>query len=155
MNLKKTKGYTTWSNMIARCYNKNGLAYKHYGGRGITVCAEWKTSITFLNWYNSFENTKGLELDRKDNDKGYSPLNCRLVTRNENQQNRRTPKNNTSGFRGVCLHKPSGKWRAGIRSNKKHYSLGYYDNKEDASLAYDSWIISNGTKHKLNNKALN
>lgn len=70
----------TIKHMIGRCYNKNNQDYYNYGGRGITVCDEWiKDRNTFCEWSlaNGFENDKGLSIDRIDNDKGYSPDNCR------------------------------------------------------------------------------
>lgn len=69
--------------------NPNCHAFKNYGGRGITVCTEWDSFEPFLEWslLNGWED--GIELDRVDNDKGYSPDNCRWTTRKENINNRR------------------------------------------------------------------
>lgn len=73
--------------MKQRCSNKKDKAYKHYGGRGITVCASW---LKFENFYADMIATyrKGLMLDRIDNDKGYNPQNCRWATRKEQMNNR-------------------------------------------------------------------
>ena len=83
--------YDVWINMKQRCLNKNNPSYNNYGGRGITICDEWLNNFSeFRKW--SIENgyEKGLNIDREDNDKGYSPDNCRFITYIENQNNKRT-----------------------------------------------------------------
>lgn len=62
--------------------------------------------------------------------------NLRSCSQAQNLQNRGRQKNNTSGFKGVVFHPQSGKWRARIKSNGKHYSLGLYGTKEEAHAAY-------------------
>lgn len=83
--------FNVLSKMHYRCENENHSEYKDYGGRGITVCKEWAmdNAQAFISW--ALENgwKKGLEIDRIDNDKGYSPDNCRFVTRSENCRNKR------------------------------------------------------------------
>jgi len=77
-------------NMLKRCNNEDHKDYVNYGGRGIKVCDEWlKSKKVFVAWCyeNGFE--EDLELDRRDNDKGYGPENCRFVTRVVNRNNRR------------------------------------------------------------------
>lgn len=76
--------------MLSRCYNPSDKAYVSYGGRGITVCDEWKSSYkSYYNWCISkglsFNNMSTLEVDRRDNDNGYSPENCQLITKVENK----------------------------------------------------------------------
>ncbi len=76
-------------NAIARCTNPNHKFYKDYGGRGITVCPEW------VHDWNAFisdmgpKPAPGYQLDRKDNDRGYSKDNCRWATHAENNRNKR------------------------------------------------------------------
>lgn len=82
-----SKIYHRWEKMMARCYNPNQNGWHNYGGRGITVCSEWHD---FSNFYEDMgEPPEGMELDRVDNDKGYSKENCRWVTRAENNRNKR------------------------------------------------------------------
>ena len=78
--------------MHYRCENENHSQYKDYGGRGITVCKEWSmdNAETFISWAVDNGWKKGLEIDRIDNNKGYSPDNCRFVTRRENSRNRKS-----------------------------------------------------------------
>lgn len=82
----------TYANIIDRCENPANHAYIDYGGRGITVCDEWLESpIAFFRWCEDQHiDTGGLQLDRTDNSKGYSPDNCKFVTPKENMRNRRT-----------------------------------------------------------------
>lgn len=78
-----------WCAMIDRCYNPDSQYYSRYGGRGITVCEEWRdNSHAFAAWCGLSGFMEGLELDRTDNERGYFPENCRWVTHKENCQNR-------------------------------------------------------------------
>lgn len=82
------KLYGVWVSMKQRCFNPNDVNFFRYGGRGISVCEEWKDDYeAFRNWALANGYKQGLELDRKDNDKGYSPENCRFVTHRENLLN--------------------------------------------------------------------
>lgn len=142
--------YSTLINMKARCYNKNSINYKYYGGRGITICEKWrKDSWAFINWCRANGYKKGLQIDRKENDKGYSPENCRFVTRSINQQNTRLlSSHNTSGYRGV--RKKNKKWCVEIKNKGEQHHLGYYSTKELAAQVYNNYVIDNKTEHPLN-----
>lgn len=84
--------YVTWRNMKTRCYNHNYELYHRYGGRGIKICEEWLDFDHFYKW--SIENgyAKGLSIDRIDNDKDYSPDNCRWTTPTVQARNTRRSK---------------------------------------------------------------
>lgn len=83
--------YRIWHNMKVRCLNPNSDAYPDYGGRGITICNEWKNDFgAFREWALSNGYKDGLSIDRKENDKGYSPDNCRWTTMKEQCNNRRS-----------------------------------------------------------------
>ncbi len=62
--------------------------------------------------------------------------NIRAASKADNCRNRGKNSNNTSGYKGVCLHKPSGKFRAAIRIGDRVISLGHYNSAEDAHNAY-------------------
>lgn len=83
--------YSVYSSMIARCHNPKSISYKYYGGKGITVCDEWKNSFeNFSKWseLNGYNDT--LSIDRIDNSKGYCPSNCRWIPLSEQSNNKST-----------------------------------------------------------------
>lgn len=84
--------YAAWCHMKSRCYCKTSRDYKYWGGRGITVCDEWIHNYDcFKNWALNNGYDDSLTIDRIDNDKGYSPNNCRWITIQEQQHNKRKP----------------------------------------------------------------
>lgn len=86
---KTTTEYRTWVSMIQRCYQPTHDSYKHYGGRGITVCDEFRNSYPrFLEEIGRRPSIKH-SLDRIDNSRGYEVGNIRWATREEQQNNRR------------------------------------------------------------------
>ena len=93
--LKKTRLYNIWINMKQRCYNNRNPKYPIYGKRGISICSQWlKNFITFYNWaiLNGYKDT--LTIDRINVNGNYEPNNCRWITNQEQQRNKR----NSSGW---------------------------------------------------------
>ena len=84
--------HNSWCNMKGRCLNKNHPKYHRYGGRGITVCAEWMDFKNFLEWSLNNGYKKGLSIDRIDNDGNYCPENCQWITHEENSRKKVTTK---------------------------------------------------------------
>lgn len=81
--------------MKRRCYKKGTKEYDSYGGRGIRICSEWYDEVTgkvnndnFISWAMNNGWRPGQQIDRIDNDKGYSPENCRWVTQKKNVRNK-------------------------------------------------------------------
>jgi hypothetical protein len=74
--------------MVQRCNNSNDRSYARYGGRGISVCTRW---LLFENFYADMgEKPKGLSLERRDNDAGYSPDNCYWAPLWQQSRNKRS-----------------------------------------------------------------
>jgi hypothetical protein len=75
-----TKIYGVYHKAKERCCKPTCKDFKDYGGRGISMCDEWMNSpVAFITWALENGYREGLSLDRIDNDKGYSPDNCRFV----------------------------------------------------------------------------
>ena len=136
--------------MMGRCYNPNNRDYKNYGARGITVCEEWLDVVNFVAWAEkTHPNIEGYTLDRIDNDKGYSPDNCRWADATTQNINQRIKKNNTSGFVGICWNNKNNNWMAKIKSGDFFIYIGSFYSKEEAVLARDNYIVENKLPHKL------
>jgi hypothetical protein len=80
--------YNVWANVRKRCYSIWRADYSYYGGRGITVCDEWRDSYdAFRAWSIANGFRKGLWIDREDHNGNYEPGNCRWITRSEQMRN--------------------------------------------------------------------
>lgn len=80
--------YSAWYNAKRRCHYPNHPSFKSYGGRGITMCEEWRND--FVAFFRALgPRPPGHSLGRIDNNKGYAPGNCRWETRKQQQRNRR------------------------------------------------------------------
>ena len=95
--------FNVWQTMKSRCENPNRENYERYGARGISVCEEWQKAENFVKWALDNGYKKGLQLDRKDNSKGYSPDNCRFVSPKTNSRNRRNTKYLTINGKTKCV----------------------------------------------------
>lgn len=109
----KTSTYKTWQSMKERCQNPNNHAYMNYGGRGVTVCPEWQYFENFLA--DMGERPMFMEIDRIDNNKGYSRDNCRWVTATQNQRNKRHSLYLT--YKGITRH---------LKEWAEMYEISYY-----------------------------
>lgn len=107
--MKNTRVYRVWQSMKSRCNYKSVNGYKNYGGRGITVCDEWKNDfMNFYNWAMANGYKEGLSIDRIDVNGNYCPENCRWITMQEQYYNKRntvylTYKNKTQSLLDWCI----------------------------------------------------
>jgi hypothetical protein len=112
-----SKIYRVWAKMKERCLYKNCKEYRHYGGRGITICKRW---LKFENFYKDMgEVPQNMSLERINNDGNYEKRNCKWATKKEQANNRRsslyismngvritlTDLAETFGLTDICLYK--------------------------------------------------
>jgi hypothetical protein len=135
---KATPTYQTWLAMRGRCLNPTDPAYKWYGGRGISIDPRWNIFENFLE--DMGERPKARSLDRIDNDRGYSPDNCRWATNRQQQSNKRGKSSGTSKYKGVVKFSET-RWRARIRIDGELKCLGLYEKEDDAARVYDQAAI--------------
>jgi hypothetical protein len=144
--------YGVWKSIKQRCNNPKYKSFAYYGGRGIKVCEEWQDDYAlFRNWAMANGYSRELEIDRKDNNKGYSPDNCRWVTRQQNMMNVRKKKSGVScKYKGVQPNGKSG-WIAQICHHRKVIRLGRFSTALAAAIAYDDMAVKlNGEFALLN-----
>lgn len=127
--------------MLERCHNPNNPAYKRYGARGIFVCDEWlHNKNSFFSWALNNGYSDLLELDREKNDLGYSPANCRWVTRIINGRNTRA--NVYVLFQGnkYCVSELCAKYDINYNTVITRVSRGKYEEYFIYRLAMQSMI---------------
>lgn len=137
---KKTKHYQCWFDMIRRCYDPKNRVYDRYGGRGVTVCKEWRNFQNFAHWYDS-NHIEGFKLDKDLKNVGsmeYSPENCEFIPVEVN--NLLISSNRCRGDWPVGISKTNDKYgyfKAECwDGNKRKHNLGIFKNPDDAFSAY-------------------
>lgn len=81
--------YNSWTGMIQRCTNPSAKGYRHYGGRGITICERWRTSFPNFLADMGLKPGRSYSIDRRDVNGNYEPGNCRWATVAEQARNQR------------------------------------------------------------------
>ena len=157
------KAYSTYNDMLYRCYNPNAIRYEKYGGAGVTVCDEWLGEEGFNNffiWYkeqaNSANSEYQMDKDIYCNANGikphkYSPETCKYVKRSENQRNYSgLLKNNTSGYTGVTINKNNTTWDFRLhREHSSNINRSGFLSALEAAKAREACIITNELDFKL------
>ena len=87
-NQTKTRLYKIWRGIIDRTMYSSHGKYKNYGGRGITLCDEWKDFVVFREWAVDNGYADDLTIDRINSNGNYEPSNCRWTTMKVQQNNR-------------------------------------------------------------------
>lgn len=143
--------YTTWSGMKQRCYDVNSSHYSLYGGRGIGICDEWRYDfIAFYDWALRNNAKKHLSLDRIDNNKGYSPDNCRWATAEEQQRNKRT--NRIIEYNGIKKTLIEWSNELGIKESTIRFRLDKYGFTVAQALGFEPYIQKKSDRKHLRKK---
>lgn len=136
--------YNVWRGMIIRCTDPSHDSFKHYGGRGITVCDRWAT--TFEPFYADMgpRPTRQHKLERLNNSLGYGPDNCAWVTHLEQMHN--TRRNHKLTFQGQTLCIAEWSRKTGLAAQTIHNRLGKGWTTENALTIAPN---INNRKHKF------
>lgn len=137
---KRSPTYNSWANMLQRCTNPDAINYHRYGGRGISVCARWKTFANFLE--DMGERPDGTTLDRRENNGNYEKDNCRWAT--TDQQNDNKVNNVLFEYRGQTYTMAQLRRMAGLTKGQMTWRLrrgGW-----DVAKAVETPLLSKGQK---------
>ena len=149
---KETSLHHLWRSIKSRCNRKGDASYHHYGGRGIKVCEEWEHSfLAFHDWAINNGYKKGLQIDRRDNDGNYEPGNCRFVTCQVNQSNKR---NNVFCFldgEKMTIAEACRRLDLGA-STISNWALGIHPNKYPSRLHFEKPVPKIERKDRINTK---
>ena len=138
-----------YTDMQSRCYNKNNASYSRYGGRGIKICDEWlNNSQVFNDWAIDSGYNDNLTIDRIDNYRGYSPDNCRWVTKEFNCAHQRTTYYVT--VNGITHTFPE--WCGIIGLEESRLNHLYHRKGMDAAIQVIKDYLDNGIKPKTFNR---
>ncbi len=154
-----TTSYNTWRNMMRRCEDPTAEHYNRYGGRGITVCEEWRTFEAYNEWFQE-TNIPGLTMERMNNEKNYEPSNVKWKDMAHQAQNTTLLRtNNSTGYRGVKTQRRSSKKKgnemkyiASICVNMKEKHLGIFNTLREAAICRDKYIRKHNLNHTQNFK---
>lgn len=116
----RTTEHVIWMDMVARCSRPSHQAYRHYGGRGISVCQRWADSFESF-FADMGPRPEGLTIDRKDNNGNYELGNCRWATMKQQNRNRRN--NRIVSINGEDMPLVDAAEKFGIPYRKAHARL--------------------------------
>lgn len=117
--------------MKSRCYNKNSINYKYYGGKGVIICEDWLSSFeNFYEWAISNGYNKELTIDRIYPNEGYNPRNCKWSTKKEQSYNRSMSVKLTYNGKTMYLTQ----WAEELNIDKKTLSWRYRNGWSDEEI---------------------
>lgn len=143
-----TRIYNIWRDMRHRCMCPSLRNYKHYGGRGISVCDEWQDFMAFYKWAMENGYSDSLTIDRIDVNGNYTPENCRWVDASTQRANKRPMSN--SGYIGVELHSNGSCYMTQLRYHGKRLLVYSSKSKNECAKVRNDFIIEHGLPHPLN-----
>lgn len=135
--MSRTRVYNIWRGMVRRCHNPKDARYRYYGGRGISVCKEWREDFTRFYADMGEPPTDKHSIDRIKSDGNYEPGNCRWATQQRQcaNINRRTPK--ASRYVGVHRGRRGKGWTSCLRKGAKKLHFATHRTAIEAALDYD------------------
>jgi len=131
-----TRTYHSWISMHYRCENASAANYPQYGGRGITVCLQWKSFEVFLA--DMGEAPKGRTIDRIDNNGNYEPGNCRWATPKEQTLNRSNTRWITYKGETLCLAEWAQRFSINVSTLYRHLKK---HSVESLFLKYEQQLV--------------
>ena len=151
LDLKKLKNQGFINiNYLLKTSNKSYIVRVFKSKNSVNISREFEFKTQKKAWAEATHpNREGVSVDRIDNDKGYSPENCRWVDVTTQILNQRKRKDNTSGYTGVTWHKNVKRWCSTLKSQGVLINVGTFKDKIEAVLARDNYIIENNLPHKL------
>lgn len=139
------RAHRSWIEMRQRCLSPNKTNFSNYGGKGIGIAPEWESFDTF--YQDLGPRPEGTSLGRIDNSKGYCKNNCRWETVQEQNSNKGTYKNNSSGIKLVSFVSSIERWRAYASvGNGRTKVLLTTPDFFLACCARKSWEVNQGVK---------
>jgi len=145
--LTATYFYKVRRNMLNRCYNPNYKNWRHYGGRGITVCDRWRNSLSDFAKDMGPRPSPKHSIDRIDNDGNYEPDNCRWAT--QTQQMRNVRKNIMLTFNGKTQCLPSWAAEIGIKQATLYARLFAFGYSVEKALSIP---VNEANRHRARGK---
>nr|WP_321985302.1 hypothetical protein [uncultured Lichenicoccus sp.] len=141
----RSRDYVIWCNMKARCTDPEHPGWQDYGGRGISVCAQWADSFqTFTDDMGPCP--PGMSIDRRDNDGNYTPQNCRWATTIQQANNKRSSRHITAG--GMTLTLAQWSERVGLTPAALHRRLRLWPLEQALNMSERPYA-GTGTRRKV------
>jgi hypothetical protein len=158
-NLPKTQTKEYWllESLKRRCKDYGDGKNHQYHGKGIKVCKRWSGRDGYENFVSDMGRRPSdkHQIDRIDNDKGYSPENCRWVTKSQQMMNKGPSKDKK--YKGVFFRSDGyrkKRWTAKIAFNKKRIELGTYLTEKEAAIAYNKAALKYHGKYACLNEVI-